>query len=62
MVLELQPLLEVYGCTVNMIDIDTSAELIRLYGEKVPLLAGEKGEICHYFLDREKLDAYFAMD
>jgi hypothetical protein len=31
------------------------------YGERVPVLvAGNGGEICHYHLDRDALDAYLA--
>ncbi len=58
--LELQPLQERYRFEVNQVDIDTSDELVSLYGDKVPLLAGDNGEICHYFLDSEKLKGYFA--
>lgn len=61
MVLELQPFQKQYQFEINEVDIDTSDELIRLYGDKVPLLSGDNGEICHYFLDSEKLNAYFAI-
>lgn len=57
---ELQPYRQQLGFELEMVDIDTSAELQQRYGERVPVLAGETGEICHYFLDPERLHGYFA--
>lgn len=46
---------------LETIDIDRSEELVRLYGHKVPVLTGDDDdEICHYFLDLQALEAYFA--
>ncbi|MXS85154.1 glutaredoxin family protein [Nitrosomonas sp. HPC101] len=46
----------------TVINIDEDENLIRLYGVRVPVLfaVNEKKELCHYFLDSEVLDAYFA--
>ena len=46
---------------LRLVDVDTSPELQRSYGELVPVLAGPDGvEICRYFLDGERLDRYLA--
>lgn len=43
------------------VDIDASEALASLYGHKVPVLTDSEGhEICHYFLDLEALESYFA--
>ena len=49
------------GYTLEMVDVDSDAELVQSYGHKVPVLTGAEGEeICHYFLDHTALDAYFS--
>lgn len=45
---------------LELVDVDSSEELVLEYGEKVPVLKGAGTEICHYFLDPEKLQSYFA--
>ncbi|WP_255422978.1 glutaredoxin family protein [Undibacterium sp. FT79W] len=50
--------------SVEVIDVDTDAELVHLYDELVPVLIGKKPghppkEICHYFLDQNALKAFF---
>lgn len=46
---------------LEAIDVDASDELVRRYGHKVPVLTdAAENEICHYFLDRDALDSYFA--
>jgi hypothetical protein len=45
---------------LESVDVDTDPVLVEAYGHKVPVLVGADGEeICHYFLDRQALDAYF---
>lgn len=47
----------------EVIDIDSDPELVRLYNERIPVLASaanKQNEICHYHLDVAALDAYFA--
>lgn len=51
-----------YGFELDVVDIDKSDKHVRAYGEKVPVLCGSNGEICHYFLDPERLENYFAVD
>ena len=45
---------------LEVVDIDSNAELVARYGERVPVLAADGEEICHYHLDPIALDAYFA--
>ncbi|MEK7791591.1 MAG: glutaredoxin family protein [Pseudomonadota bacterium] len=60
MILALQNLQEQVSFKFEMINIDTSAQLITLYGNKIPVLISklDNKEICHYFLDRTALDEY----
>ncbi len=60
MVYELAPLQAHYGFRTEAVDIDASPELVSRYGERVPVLVGPEGELCHYFLDPEALHRYFA--
>ncbi len=43
---------------VTIVDVDSSPQLKSLYGERVPVLAGDGQEICHYFLDPHRLNRY----
>jgi hypothetical protein len=46
---------------LELIDIDGNEGLVDRYGHKIPVLAdSEDYEICHFFLDRQALSAYFA--
>lgn len=52
-----------YTFSVEVIDVDADEALVARYDELVPVLVGEKNggesvEICHYFLDNEKLQAF----
>lgn len=44
---------------LEMVDIDSNAELVARYGERIPVLTANGEEICHYHLDPIALDAYF---
>jgi thiol-disulfide isomerase/thioredoxin len=57
---ELEPYRSRYGFGLRVVDVDASEESARRYGPLVPVLAGERGEICHYFLDPDRLRAYLA--
>ena len=50
---EIQPQ---YGFSLQIIDVDTDPALVAQYDELVPVLTLEGTEICHYFLDRERLE------
>jgi len=56
----LLPYQERYGFELELIDVDSDAQLERRFDELVPvLMAGEK-EICHYFLNEDALLNYFS--
>lgn len=60
MVEALEALRPGYGFRLEVVDVDRDEALERRYGTLVPVLAVDGEEICHYFLDRDALDAYFA--
>ena len=43
---------------VSVVDVDSSPQLRDRYGERVPVLIGDGEEICHYFLDPQRLNRY----
>ena len=53
----LAPLAEAHGCAVEVVDVDASPELEARYGERVPVLVHDGVELCHYFLDPERVRA-----
>ena len=58
----LEPLRESMNFCVEIIDVDADPALEALHGEKVPVLADDEGlEICHYFLDMDRLRAHLAV-
>lgn len=48
--------------TVDVIDVDADAALVARFDELVPVLFGDLGqpELCHYFLDAQKVGEYAA--
>jgi hypothetical protein len=48
---ELQPYLDAYRLTLEIVDIDHDDELLRLYAVKIPVLALDGEAICQYRLD-----------
>jgi len=60
----LKPLAAAHGVAIASVDVDAEPLLEGAYGDRVPVLfSGEPGsgeEICHYRLDRKRLDAWFA--
>jgi thiol-disulfide isomerase/thioredoxin len=66
MLQQLLPYQAQYAIEIKVIDLDTEAspELLAIYDELVPVLLGQKDgaepqQICHYFLDAVKLNAFF---
>ena len=57
MVAALAALQEDGGFSLEVVDVDADPELEARYDLLVPVLTIEGREICHYHLDREKLDA-----
>ncbi|MBU1235187.1 MAG: glutaredoxin family protein [Gammaproteobacteria bacterium] len=49
-----------YAFTVETIDIDAEPVLLKLHDERVPVLLADGEELCHYFLDEEKVREYLA--
>jgi hypothetical protein len=39
-------------------DVDTNPELVKRYGDRVPVLADGDTDICWYFLEHERLREY----
>jgi len=61
---QLQAFTPDFQFTVEVIDIDSDAELVGLYDELVPVLVGNKPgqpsqKISHYYLDTTALKAFF---
>lgn len=59
MLTALKPYQAELGFNVDFIDIDHDQQMVEKYGERVPVLVGEKQEICQYFLDKQALFQYF---
>lgn len=45
---------------LQVVDVDQDINLAEKYGPYVPVLVAGEQEICHYYLDSEKLTAYLA--
>ena len=60
MILALQNLQQQISFDFQVIDIDSDSDLVKLYGEKIPVLMCpiDNQEICHYFLDLAAFDDY----
>ena len=43
---------------LEIVDVDSDAELESRYGELVPVLAARGVQLCHYHLDTAKVDDY----
>lgn len=56
----LQPLLEEFSATLKVFDVDADPVLEVKYDELVPVLLHGDQELCHYFLDEEKVSAYLS--
>jgi len=56
----LAPLLEEFGATLKVVDVDADPALEAKYDELVPVLLHADGELCHYFLDVPKTREYLA--
>lgn len=55
---QLKPFQERYGFDLDVYDVDEDEELEARYNELVPVLLAGDREICHWFLDEEKLVRY----
>lgn len=57
---QLLPYQEAYGFELDVVDVDADEALEAQYNELVPVLLDGNTEICHWFLDEEKLKAHLA--
>lgn len=46
-----------YGFSIEVVDVDARPEWVERFDELVPVLMLGNEEICHYFLDAERLHA-----
>ena len=53
----LQPLLSEFSAKLRVLDVDADPALEAKYDELVPVLLHGDQELCHYFLDEEKVRA-----
>ena len=44
---------------VEFVDIDRDPELLRRWGDKIPVLMADGHYVCHYFLDTKALKTLF---
>ena len=52
---EIRPFIKKYHIIVKRRYIDNEPELVRRYGDKVPVLTQDEHTLCEYFLDPEPL-------
>ncbi|HFC8501245.1 TPA: glutaredoxin family protein [Neisseria oralis] len=55
---ELLPYKEAFGFELEVLDVDDHPDLEEKYNELVPVLLDGDEEICHWFLDTDKLRAH----
>ena len=55
---QLKPYQEVFGFELEIFDVDEDPVLEEKYNELVPVLLDGDEEICHWFLDEEKLKVW----
>jgi thiol-disulfide isomerase/thioredoxin len=51
----LEPLAAEHGFRVEVVDVDAAPELEARYGERVPVLTHDGIELCHFFLDPQRV-------
>lgn len=56
----LAPLATEHRLRIVFVDVDADPALDDRYGERVPVLAHGETELCHYFLDAERVRAYLS--
>lgn len=53
-----------FSFTIDVIDVDADDELVARYDELVPVLVGVRDrveqQLCHYFLDAAKVQAFLS--
>lgn len=56
----LAPVLAEFRASLRVLDVDADPALEARYDELVPVLLHGESELCHYFLDEEKVRQYLA--
>ncbi len=56
----LASLVDEFGCSLNVVDVDAHPDLEAKYDELVPVLLHRENQLCHYFLDEPKVREYLA--
>jgi len=56
----LAPIASEHRVPVVFVDVDADPALEARFGERVPVLVHGDHELCHYFLDAERVRAYLA--
>jgi thioredoxin reductase (NADPH) len=59
MVQALERLRPELGFECSQVDIDRNPDLLRQYDTRVPVLVAGDTEICYYFLEEQRLRAWF---
>ena len=59
MVQALERLRPELGFEYSQVDIDQNPDLLRQYDTRVPVLVAGDTEICYYFLEEQRLRAWF---
>jgi thiol-disulfide isomerase/thioredoxin len=60
MIDELERLRSEYLFKFDVIDVDGDVELVRRYGDAVPVLASDGRELCRHRLDRKAVTAFLS--
>jgi hypothetical protein len=58
---ELEPLCR-GKASLTLVDVDENPDHVRLYGDRVPVLCGGDGEICHFHLNKAAFLAVLNQD
>ncbi|MBE0620574.1 MAG: glutaredoxin family protein [Burkholderiales bacterium] len=58
MLAALAPLRDEFGLAIQVVDVDSDADLEQRFGTLVPVLMHADTELCHYHLDTAKVRAY----
>ncbi len=49
-----------FAFALNIVDVDSDADLDARWGEKIPVLLCGERELCHYFLDEPVVTAFLS--
>ncbi|GAB4300531.1 MAG: hypothetical protein Kow0096_20640 [Thiohalomonadaceae bacterium] len=60
MLAALRPLQQELGFSLAIVEVEEEPALEQRYGARVPVLTSPQGELCHYFLDLDRVRRYFA--